>query len=66
MSHGEHADGTERQTEGRTDALQDRYITLSARHNQRNNEVKNEAENKTASDDNYYNQRNGDFLNEFQ
>ena len=31
MSHGEYADGTDRQTDGQTP---DRYITLSARHGQ--------------------------------
>jgi len=34
VSHGEHDDGTERQTEGRTPV---RYVTLSAKRGRRNN-----------------------------
>ena len=33
VSHGEYADGTDRQTDGQTP---DRYLTLSARRGQRN------------------------------
>ena len=38
VSHGEYADGTDRWTEGRTI---DRYITLSARRDQRQNKENN-------------------------
>jgi len=37
VSHGEYADGTDRQTDIRTDGrTPDRYTTLSAGHGQRN------------------------------
>jgi len=48
VSHGEYADGTDRQTDGRTDGrTPDRYITLSARRRRRNNSIKNETQSET-------------------